>query len=152
FAVLILAMGVGPLLAWRRTASHTLWHNLLVPALAAATCAIILPLTGVRDIPANIGFTVCTFTGFAILYELWRGVRVRHKHGEPYPVALVILIQRYRRRYGGYIVHLGLISLALGVIGSHVFQQGRDANLKPGQSVTIGDYKLVYFGNTDTKY
>jgi cytochrome c-type biogenesis protein CcmF len=152
FAVLILAMGVGPLLAWRRTASHTLWRNLLAPASAAAACALILPLAGIRDIPANIGFTVCTFTGFAVLYELWRGMRVRHKHGEPYPVALVLLIQRYRRRYGGYIVHLGLICLALGVIGSHVFQQERDANLVPGQSVTIGDYKLVYFGNTDTKY
>jgi cytochrome c-type biogenesis protein CcmF len=152
FAVLILAMGIGPLLAWRRTTSHTLWRNLLTPAIAAAACALILPLAGVRSIPANIGFTVCTFTGAAILYELWRGMHVRHKHGEPYPVALVLLIQRYRRRYGGYIVHLGLICLALGVIGSHIFQQERDANLKPGQSVTIGDYKLVYFGNIDTKY
>ena len=152
FAVLLLAMGVGPLLAWRRTASHTLWRNLLTPAIAAAVCALILPLAGVRDIAANIGFTVCTFTAMAVLYELWRGIRVRHGHGEPYPVALVLLIQRYRRRYGGYIVHLGLICLAIGVIGSHVFQQEHDVSLKPGQSVTLGDYRLVYFGNTDTTY
>jgi cytochrome c-type biogenesis protein CcmF len=152
FVVLILAMGVGPLLAWRRTASHTLWRNLLVPAIAAAAIALILPLAGIRDIPANVGFTVCAFTTGAILYELWRGMHVRHSHGEPYPVALVLLIQRYRRRYGGYIVHLGLICLALGIIGSHAFQQEHDASLKPGQSVTIGDYKLVYFGNTDTTY
>ena len=152
FAVLILAMGVGPLLAWRRTASHTLWRKLLTPAIAAGACALILPLAGIRDIAANIGFTVGAFTTSAILYELWRGMRVRHSHGEPYPVALVLLIQRYRRRYGGYIVHLGLICLAIGVIGSHVFQQEHDANLKPGQSITLGDYKLVYFGNTDTTY
>ncbi|HEU5376010.1 MAG TPA: heme lyase CcmF/NrfE family subunit [Ktedonobacteraceae bacterium] len=151
-AVLILAMGVGPLLAWRRTAPHTLWRNLLTPAIAAGGCALILPLFGVRDIVANIGFAVCAFTAAAILYELWRGMRVRHKHGEPYPVALIMLIVRYRRRYGGYLVHLGLVCLAVGVIGSHAFQQERDANLKPGQSVTLGAYKLVYFGNTDITY
>jgi cytochrome c-type biogenesis protein CcmF len=113
---------------------------------------LILPLAGVRDVAANIGFTVCAFTAGAILYELWRGMRVRHKHGEPYPVALVLLIQRYRRRYGGYIVHLGLILLAVGIIGSHAFQQEHDANLTSGQAVTIGDYRLVFFGNADTTY
>lgn len=152
FAVLILAMGLGPLLAWRRTAPHTLWHNLLPPVITAAACALILPLAGIRDVAANIGFTVCAFTAGSILYELWRGMRVRHSHGEPYPLALVILIQRYRRRYGGYIVHFGLILLAAGMIGSHAFQQEHDASLKPGQTVTIGDYKLVYFGNTDNTY
>ena len=152
FVALILAMGVGPLLAWRRTAPHALWRNLLTPTLLAAACALILPLAGVRDVAANIGFTVCAFTAGAILYELWRGMRVRHKHGEPYPVALVLLIQRYRRRYGGYIVHLGLILLAVGIIGSHAFQQEHDASLKSGQSVTIGDYRLVFFGNADTTY
>ncbi|MGH2510785.1 MAG: cytochrome c-type biogenesis CcmF C-terminal domain-containing protein, partial [Ktedonobacteraceae bacterium] len=150
FAALILAMGIGPLLAWRRTAAHTLWHNLLPPACVAGACALILPLVGIREIAPNIGFAVCSFTAMAILYELWRGIRVRHSHGEPYPIALVRLIQRYRRRYGGYIVHLGLIALAMGIIGSFAFQQERDASLTPGQSITIGDYKLVYFGNTDT--
>lgn len=152
FVALLLAMGIGPLLAWRRIAAHTLWRNLLPPVVAAAACALILPLAGVRDIAANIGFTVCAFTAGSILYELWRGIRVRHSHGEPYPLALVVLIQRYRRRYGGYIVHLGLVCLAIGIIGSHAFQQEHDASLKPGQSTTIGDYRLVYFGNTDNTY
>lgn len=152
FAALLLAMGLGPLLAWRHTATHTLWRNLLPPVIAAAGCALILPLAGIRDIAANIGFTACAFTAGSILYELWRGMRVRHSHGEPYPLALVMLIQRYRRRYGGYIVHFGLILLAAGIIGSHAFQQENDASLKPGQTVTIGDYKLVYFGNIDNKY
>lgn len=152
FVVLILAMGLGPLLAWRRTTAQTLWRNLLPPVVAAAACALILPLAGIRNIAANIGFTACTFTAISVLYELWRGMRVRHKHGEPYPLALIMLIQRYRRRYGGYIVHFGLILLAVGIIGSHAFQQENDASLKPGQTVTIGDYKLVYFGNIDNKY
>ncbi len=152
FAVLILAMGLGPLLAWRRTSLRALVRNVLPPAVASAVCALLLPLVGLHDILPNIGFAVCTFTAGSIFYELWRGMLVRHKHGEPYPIALVMLIRRYRRRYGGYIVHLGLIALAVGIIGSMAFQQERDVSLKPGQTITIGDYKLVYFGNTDVTY
>lgn len=152
FVVLILAMGVGPLLAWRRTSTSALWRNLSVPALAAALCAAVLPLLGIRDIAANIGFAVCSFTAGAILYELWRGMRVRHSHGEAYPVALYMLIQRYRQRYGGYVVHLGLVLLAVGVIGSHFFQIQQDAVLKPGQEMNVGGYRFTYFGNFDETY
>lgn len=151
FVLLLLAMGVGPLLAWRRTALRSLWRNLAVPAVLAALCAIVLPLVGVTDVAANIGFSVCTFTAGAILYELWRGMRVRHAHGEPYPVALYMLFNRYRQRYGGYIVHLGLIMLAVGVIGSHFFQTQKDVVLKSGQEVTMAGNRLVYFGNIDDK-
>jgi cytochrome c-type biogenesis protein CcmF len=152
FIVLILAMGIGPLLAWRRTSTRALRRNLGIPALAAATCAAVLPLAGIRDIWANISFAVCSFTAGAILYEIWRGVRVRHRHGEPYTIALYMLFERYRQRYGGYLVHLGLVVLAVGVIGSHFFQVQQDAVLKPGQELKIADYKLVYFGNIDRKY
>lgn len=150
FALLILAMGVGPLLAWKRTSLPKLWRNLGIPALAAAICATVLPLVGVRDIWVNIGFAVCSFTAGAILYEFWRGVRVRHSHGEPYPLALSMLISRYRQRYGGYIVHLGLVLLAVGVIGSNFFQVQQDANLKSGQEMHIAGYTLVFMGNIDT--
>ena len=150
--ILILAMGIGPLLAWRRTSTRSLWRNLGVPALAAALCAAILPLAGIRDIWANVAFAVCAFTAGAILYEVWRGVRVRHRHGEAYPIALYMLINRYRQRYGGYIVHLGFVLLAVGVIGSHFFQSQQDAVLKPGQQISLAGYQLVYFGNVDLKY
>jgi cytochrome c-type biogenesis protein CcmF len=152
FLVLILAMGIGPLLAWRRTSTRALWRNLGVPALAAALCAAILPLAGVRDIWANIGFAVCTFTAGAIFYELWRGMRVRHRHGEAYPQALLMLITRYRQRYGGYIVHLGLVMLAVGVIGSHFFQVQQDATLKAGQQMHVGGYSLKFYGNIAETY
>ncbi|GAC1644593.1 MAG: heme lyase CcmF/NrfE family subunit [Ktedonobacteraceae bacterium] len=151
FVLLLLAMGIGPLLAWRRTALRSLWRNLSVPAVLAAGCAIILPLVGVTDVIANIGFSVCAFTASAILYELWRGMLVRHAHGEPYPVALYMLFHRYRQRYGGYIVHLGLALLAVGVIGSHFFQIQKDVVLKSGQEVSVAGNRLVYFGNLDDK-
>ena len=152
FIALILAMGIGPLLAWKRTSTRALRRNLGIPALAAAVCAAVLPLVGIRDIWANIAFAVCSFTAGAILYEFWRGARVRYRHGEPYPVALYMLFERYRQRYGGYLVHLGLVLLAVGVIGSNFFQVQQDAVLKPGQEVDISGYKLVYFGNIDRKY
>lgn len=150
-AALILAMGIGPLLAWRRTSPRALWRNLSVPAVVAALCAVILPLAGVTDISANIGFSVCAFTAGAILYELWRGVRVRHGHGEPYPLALYMLFNRYRQRYGGYLVHLGLVLLAVGVIGSQFFQVKQDAVLKSGQEMNVTGYRLIYLGNIDLK-
>jgi cytochrome c-type biogenesis protein CcmF len=149
FAILIVAMGIGPLLAWRRTSSAALWRNVSVPVVLAALCAVILPLVGVTNVAANIGFSACAFTAGAILYELWRGVRVRHNHGEAYPVALYMLFNRYRQRYGGYLVHLGLILLAAGIIGSHFFQVQRDAVLKDGQEISVNGYRIVYRGNID---
>jgi cytochrome c-type biogenesis protein CcmF len=145
--LLVLAMGVGPLLAWRRTSLTVLWRNLSVPTLLSAVCALVLPLAGIRDVGANVGFTVCAFTASAILYEIWRGARVRHRHGEPFVLAVYMLFNRYRQRYGGYLVHLGLALLLVGVIGSHAFQQQRDATLKAGQEMSIAGYRLVFLGN-----
>ncbi len=147
--VLMLAMGIGPLLAWRRTSTRALWRNLCVPAVGAALCAIVLPLAGVTDVTANIGFAICAFTAGTIIYELWRGVRVRHKHGENYIFALYMLFERYRQRYGGYLVHLGMVLLVVGIIGSHFFQLQQDSVLKSGQEMSIAGYRFVYFGNID---
>ncbi|HLJ82478.1 MAG TPA: cytochrome c biogenesis protein CcsA, partial [Ktedonobacterales bacterium] len=118
FLALIFMMGVGPLLAWRRASWTSIWRNFRWPALAGALCAVILPLLGVVNVMANVGFAVCAFVAATILYEIWRGVRVRHGHGEAYPRAFWMLVSRHRQRYGGYLVHLGLVVLAVGVIGS----------------------------------
>ncbi len=147
--VLVLAMGIGPLLAWRRTSMNALWRNLSIPIVVSALCAALLPLFGVTNALADIGFALCAFTAAAIFYELWRGMRVRHSHGEPYPIALMMLFSRYRQRYGGYIVHLGMVALTVGIIGSHFFQQQQDALLKPGQSMNIAGYQLTFLGNIE---
>jgi cytochrome c-type biogenesis protein CcmF len=150
FLVLLFAMGVGPLLAWRRASWASIWRNFRWPALAGAICGVALPVLGVQNVWANIGFAVCAFTAGTILYELWRGVRVRHGHGESYPRALAMLVTRHRQRYGGYLVHLGLVVLAIGVIGSQFFQVVQDADLQTGQSVTVSGYTVTYRGVTDT--
>ena len=149
--ILVLAMGIGPLLGWRRTSSSALWRNISVPIIAAALCAVLLPVCGITNVAANIGFSVCAFTAGAILYELWRGARVRHSHGEPYGKAVFMLFKRYRQRYGGYVVHLGLILLVAGIVGSSFFQQEKDATLTPGQEMGIGGYSFIFLGNIDVK-
>jgi cytochrome c-type biogenesis protein CcmF len=125
-------------------------RNFRWPALVAALVAIVLPLAGLRAFWADVGFAACAFVAATIGYELLRGVRVRHGHGEDYATALARLLARHRVRYGGYLVHFGLVVLAAGVIGSHFFQVERDAELHIGQSVTVGAYTLTYLGITDT--
>ena len=150
FLLLIFAMGVGPLLAWRRASWESIWRNFRWPALAGALCALILPLLGETNILANIGFSVCLFAAATIFYEVAKGVGVRHGHGETYSRAFTMLVSRHRQRYGGYLVHLGLILLAVGVIGSQFFQVERDAQLQTHQSVTVSGYTVTYLGGTDT--
>jgi cytochrome c-type biogenesis protein CcmF len=150
FLVLILLMGIGPLLAWRRASPESLWRNFRWPALIAGLAALALPLLGVRGIWPNVGYAVCLFAASTILYEVWRGVRVRHGHGEAYPEALVRLVGRHRQRYGGYLVHLGLVLLAVGVIGSHFFQVEQDGQVAAGQSLHVAGYALTYRGISDT--
>ncbi len=85
FLALILLMGIGPLLAWRRASLASVTRHLRWPALAAAIAALVLPLLGVRGIWPNVGYAICVFAASTIVYEVWRGVRVRHGHGEAYP-------------------------------------------------------------------
>jgi cytochrome c-type biogenesis protein CcmF len=150
FAVLIFLMGAGPLLAWRRASWRAFWRHVRWPLLIGLVTAGVLPLLGARNLWADLGFALCAFTAGTVGYEFWRGVRVRHRHGEGYAQALIMLVDRHRRRYGGYVVHLGLILLAVGAIGSHFFQVTREATLRPGQSVTTAGYVLTYNGVSDT--
>jgi cytochrome c-type biogenesis protein CcmF len=77
-------------------------------------------------------------------------MRARHGHGESWIEALSMLFARHRQRYGGYVVHLGLVVLAVGVIGSQFFQTQGEADLKVGQTLTVSGYSLTYKGITDT--
>ena len=149
FLALIFVMGVGPLLAWRRASRESLVRNFRWPALVAAVVAVALPILGMRSLWAVAGFAICAFSAATIFFEVWRGTSVRHRHGESYPKALSMLLTRHRQRYGGYLVHLGLILLAVGVIGSQFFQSQRDGLVERGQSLTINGYTLTYQGITD---
>jgi cytochrome c-type biogenesis protein CcmF len=143
FLALIFVMGVGPLLAWRRASRESLVRNFRWPALVAAVVAVALPILGMHSLWAVAGFAICAFSAATIFFEVWRGTSVRHRHGESYPKAMGMLLTRHRQRYGGYLVHLGLILLAVGVIGSQFFQAQRDGLVERGKSLTINGYFTV---------
>ena len=142
---LLLVMGLCPLLAWRKTSSGNLTRNFLIPAAITVVGAVLLMAFGVDNPIALVAFTLSIFTTATILQDFHRGATVRRSHGEAYPLAFVRLIARNHRRYGGYIVHIGIILLFAGMAGS-VFRSEREAVLKKGQSVALKQYTLRYEG------
>jgi cytochrome c-type biogenesis protein CcmF len=143
-AVLVLLMGVAPLFAWRRQSARRLGRALWLPFAIAVAVVVGLFLFGVRNPAALFGYWLVAFVGLTTLWEFGRGVRARMNHGEPPVAALVHLVARNRRRYGGYVVHLGVVMMALGVIGTQFFQQETQGMLRPGESLHLGGYALTY--------
>lgn len=145
--VLLILMGIGPLLAWRRTALAGLARNLAAPVLTAAAVWALLVILGMRQGLAALAFAACALTAVAIITEYWRGVQARRRAGETPWVALVTLIRRDRRRYAGYLVHLAIVLLGVGIIGS-TFQTSREFSLHVNQTLTVGRYALRYEGES----
>jgi cytochrome c-type biogenesis protein CcmF len=145
--VLVALSGIGPLIAWRRVTAANLRRNFTVPvAVGAATCLVLLVAGGVNGRPfALIMFSFGAFVLATVAQELWRGTGARRAMTrEAPPVALVQLIRRNRRRYGGYIVHAGVAVLLIGVAASSSFQHSRDVTLAPGQRVSVDGYMVKY--------
>ncbi len=153
WAVVILLMGVAPLIPWRRAKLSKLGDTLLWPMVFAIVVVGLLYFgLNIKIWGALLGFGLCTFTLMATLIEYGRGVAARRRsRGESYPVALWTLIGRNRRRYGGYFIHIGVILVAIGIIGSRFYQVETQQNLAVGQTMTIssnliGTYELTYRG------
>jgi cytochrome c-type biogenesis protein CcmF len=148
---LVLLSGIGPALAWGRTTRARLGRIFAVPLGAALVSILVIAVTGVaRGHPFAVAmFCAGAFAVASVGAELWRGARVRRAlAGEPAPVALLSLVRRNRRRYGGYVVHLGMAVLFVGVAASSAFQHQRDVRLSPGQTARIGGYDVRYVAPT----
>jgi cytochrome c-type biogenesis protein CcmF len=146
FALVALA-GIGPLVPWRRMTVAAVRRSFVAPLLLAlALLVALLFVSGARADPKALAFLVVVgFTLACVAQELWRGMRARQAVArEPAPVALVALVRRNRRRYGGYIVHAGFAVLLLGVAASTSFQHARDVSLRPGQSVRVDGFDIRY--------
>jgi cytochrome c-type biogenesis protein CcmF len=139
--------GIGPLVSWRRTSKKAFGRIVRVPLAAGAIVAIALGLLGVHSVGALLAFSLCTFTAVAIGGEFARGSRTYRKRGAAWPRALEQTLTRNRRRYGGYIVHLGVILIVIGLSGA-AFKTERHALLTQGESMTVGSYTLKYTGLT----
>ena len=149
FVALIILMGCCPLVAWRRSGTSTLVRNFAIPLSVMVLSVPLMYLVGNRSIGGVVGVASLAFAFAGIIQEYVRGVQARQTStGEALPVALVNLVQRNGRRYGGYIIHLGVLLVALGIIGNEFYQSEGQANLKVGESITVANYTLVYRGMT----
>jgi cytochrome c-type biogenesis protein CcmF len=149
---LLLLMGIGPLVAWRRSSLRALGASLVGPALFALACGLALLTLGAgSSVPGLVAYTFCAFVLAAIVLEFSRGTRARKALGErTWLGAFNSLVSRNRRRYGGYVVHAAIVLLAVGVAGSSAYGATKVAHLRPGQSMQIRSYTLVYHGWNDT--
>ncbi len=149
FAGLLLLMGVAPLSAYGSSSWRLLGRQLWVPGSVSLLVPAGLLLAGVGNWAAVLGFWLAGLVALVTLYEFWRGALARHRrHGESMPVALVRLAGRNRRRYGGYIIHLGVVLMALGIIGIELFQTETQGTLARGEQLNLGSHVLVFEGLT----
>jgi cytochrome c-type biogenesis protein CcmF len=150
---LLLLMGIGPLIAWRRASLRGLGRIFAWPIGAAlATGLVLLALGAGSSVPGLVGYTFCAFVLASIVLEFARGTRARHALSRgSWASAFADLIGRNRRRYGGYIVHASIVLLAIGVVGSSAYDTTREQRLRPGQTMAVGDYTLTYRGATEQR-
>ena len=152
FGGLLLLMGVAPLAAWRHSTAKTLGKAIWKPTLAALAVVILIaiygllnPASGLLNPAALVGFFLSFLVVFVTLYEFWRGTLARHRiYSENFFVALGTLAARNRRRYGGYIIHLGVVLMAIGIIGIEMFQSTTQATIPKGGEISLGAYTIRY--------
>jgi cytochrome c-type biogenesis protein CcmF len=144
--ILVLLSGLGPVMTWRRASWAKLRRALAIPAAIGAGTTLFLVAAGVAWKPGALAmFGLGAFVLAVVGQELWRGVRARRAMtGEPVPQALVMLIARNRRRYGGYVVHAGIAVLFVGIAASSSFRDVRDVRLAPGESAEVGGAIITY--------
>jgi cytochrome c-type biogenesis protein CcmF len=144
--LLVLLSGVGPVIAWRRATVANLRRNLVVPAAAGVAVPVALLALGVSGHATSlIMFGCAAFALATVAQEFWRGTAARRAMtGDAPPAALLALVRRNRRRYGGYVVHAGMAVLFVGVAASSAFAHQRDVRLGPGQTTKVGGYAVRY--------
>ena len=144
--VLLFLTGAGPLFAWRRTSGDSLKRNFGLPVAVAVAAAPILWWLGSDDLYALVSLSLCVFVGATIVLEFARGMGARRRGtGEGYAVACLRLLQKNRRRYGGYVVHVSVILLFVGFTGK-AFTVERELVLGQGETGQVRGYDVTYEG------
>jgi cytochrome c-type biogenesis protein CcmF len=145
FGALLALMGIAPLSAWGKSTYKTLGHALWKPSIPSAIVPVLLAILGVRNWIALVGFTLVAFVFFVTLFEFWRGARARQKmENGNFLGALWHLAGHNRRRYGGYLIHLSMVVMAIGILGIEVYQTTTQKTLAVGEDIQIADYSLRF--------
>jgi cytochrome c-type biogenesis protein CcmF len=142
---LLLLTGIGPLLAWRKSTFVNLRDQFLFPTVMGLAVGGAILAFGVRMWSAGLCYAFSGFVMGTILQEFWRGARVRQTTtGTDLLTALIGLVGRNKRRYGGYIVHVGVVLVFLGFAGSNASKQEETGELRPGQTMVVGGYTVRF--------
>ena len=142
--ILLFLTGVGPLLAWRKSSLSNLRYQFMWPVLFAVVVAAVLHALGLRVWTSGLCFALSAFVLGTIVQEFWRGARVRQDAtGSDIVTAMIGLVSRSHRRYGGYIVHLGIVLIFLGFAGEG-YKREEQVQLAPGQSVEVAGFTVTH--------
>ena len=145
WAALLFLMGIAPLSAWGHSTVKTLGRALWKPAVGAIVITAAIYMYYTRDIYALIGFFMVALVILVTVYEYWRGAYARQRsQGENIFVAFWNLTGRNRRRYGGYIIHLSIMLMAIGILGIELFQTETQGTVTAGDSIDIAGYTVTY--------
>jgi cytochrome c-type biogenesis protein CcmF len=145
FATILLLMGVAPLSSWTYGTIKTIGRAAWKPIIPAALTVTLLFVFGVHNLWALLGLGLVAYALFVTLFEFWRGTVARSRsQGEGILTALWNLVTRNRRRYGGYIVHIAMVMMALAIIGVELFQKTTQQTLAIGQSIELSGYTVRY--------
>ena len=141
---LVLLMGIGPLVAWRKASLRSVGMSVAGPAAVAVVTGVALLGAGAGSSPEGVvGYTFGAFVLAAIVLEFWRGTRARRALGDGgWLASLGSLVSRNRRRYGGYVVHAAVVCLLIGAVGIGAFHTTKIVKLHRGETVGIGGYTL----------
>jgi len=153
--LLLLLTGIGPVIAWRRASLKSLRRNFTIPLLSGVTAGVLFFVLGYHNYYAVVIFSLAGFVLGTIFSEFYRGTRARQAMlRESSPQALGRLVSKNPRRYGGYIVHAGIVLMFIGVAGSSFFKIEKQVSVKPGESFEVGRYTLQYGGikNSDSPH
>ncbi len=147
WGALILLMGVAPLSTWGRSTAKTLGRAIWKPALIALLFPVTALISGITNWIAISGFTLIGLVITVTLQQFWRGAYARSRNerlNENLPTALWNLIKRNRRRYGGYIIHISMVLMGIGILGIELFQTDTQQHLSIGDEIELAGYTLRY--------
>jgi cytochrome c-type biogenesis protein CcmF len=146
FLALIFLMGVGPLIAWRRASAENLRRNFLTPVLIGIAGAAVCRGLGVANALVLLCLALVVFVAATIVLDFARAARARRRTGDGWLEATWGLALRQNRRYGGFVVHLGILVIALGVAGSQAWSTQTEATLNRGESLSLAGYTIRFDG------